>query len=262
MNIKGFIDVRHIRASLLLDDLQHLRDWLDKGYNGQMSFLTRDPARRCDPRKIMPSCKTVIIAATRYNDMPKSVDTHLIPELSVCPRYLQHEDYHVIMMEKLESIVSELKKEHPDAEFKCYVDTGPILEKAWAASAGIGFIGKNTLLISPTHGSQLALGVVLTSVSLQGSEATEAISRTQLNSGDCFARPWRTHNDNVGCGSCTACIDACPSGALVKPYTLDARKCISYKFFIEKKDGGCDICQNACPYNNLNQEAGGKKQET
>lgn len=232
-------------ADTLNAESNRLHEWLTKGYHGELNFLARSPERRCNPKQIMPECKTVIVAAMRYEEMPtwlslrakQSNPEHAI-EFSGSPRpsgardnmplYLQHEDYHKVMMKKLEAIVAEIKHEYPDAKCKCYVDTGPVLEKAWGVKAGLGFIGKNTLLISPLFGSQMALGVVLTSI-------------------DCHS--CESRNPELDCGSCTACIDACPTKALVAPYILDARRCISYKFFIGKEKGGCDICQDVCPYN-------------
>ena len=134
-----------VEAANLEGELNYLKSWLDNNYNGSMAFLTRDIERRCDPRKIMPDCKSIVVAAMKYDEM-------------------FGEDYHVVMMEKLKEIVVDIKREHPDAQCRCYVDTGPVLEKAWGTRAGIGFVGKNTLLISPELGSQMALGIILTNL--------------------------------------------------------------------------------------------------
>ena len=233
-----FTKIGIAEASLLGTERGYLKQWLCRGYNGQMAFLTRNPERRCDPRAALPECKSVIVAAMKFNEMPhKNNPPHL-------PKYLQYEDYHKVMMERLEAVADTIKREHPEAQCKCYVDTGPVLEKAWGVKAGLGFIGKNTLLISPEHGSQMALGVVLTNApSLQPSPSPARRLFGGRGEGE-------GGNDNVTrCGTCTACISACPTGALVAPYILDARKCISYKYFIEKVEGGCDVCQDVCPYN-------------
>lgn len=208
-------------------ELANLKHWLENNHNGQMAWLARNPERRCNPRQVMSDCKSVIVCAMRYDEMP--IKKGGLGEISQIPKYLLHEDYHKVMMEKLEAVVAEIKKEYPRAECKCYVDTGPVLEKAWGLRAGLGFIGKNTLLISPEHGSQIALGVVLTSYPLP--------SNSSLRRGE------------KACGSCRKCIDSCPTHALIAPYVLDARKCISYKYFTEKVEGGCDVCQDVCPYN-------------
>lgn len=223
-------------AEDLKEEYDHLLNWILHGYHGKMDWLAKSAKRRCFPSHILAEPKSVIVAAMKYDDMPKTGDTHLIPtsELSVCPQYLQHQDYHEVMMEKLEAVTQEIKKEHPSAKFKCYVDTGPVLEKAWAVKAGLGFIGKNTLLISPTIGSQIALGVIITDIP-----------------NDMF-RTTNTKQTNKSCETCSSCIDACPTKAIIEPYLLDARKCISYKFFIEKREGGCDRCQDVCPYNKEN----------
>jgi epoxyqueuosine reductase len=235
-------------ATRLDNELEHLGSWLKDGLNGQMAFLAKGPQRRCDPREVMPSCKSVIVCLMRYADMPTRMsfprkreshgcteDPRLRGDDSV-PKYLRHEDYHEIMGEKLEAVAADIRGAFPEAECRCYCDTGPVLEKAWAVKAGLGFIGKNTLFIHPQYGSQLAIGVILCSVD------GEKISPSPLRER---AGVRESHN----CGSCSACIKACPTGALVAPCRLDATKCISYKFFIAKKDGGCDICQSACKFN-------------
>ncbi len=240
------------------DEYARLLDWMSHGYHGNMAWLAKSARKRCDPAHVMAEPKSVIVCAMRYEDMPKkNPPSPPFSKGGIIPKYLLHEDYHIIMMEKLETVAQAIKAEYPDMRYKCYVDTGPVLEKAWGARAGIGFIGKNTLLISPEHGSQLALGVVVTSVSLrlsagclaEGAGGDEAIPRKQLNSGDCHAPFHGARNDSATCGTCTACIDACPTKALISPYILDARKCISYKFFIEKQINGCDVCQDVCPFN-------------
>lgn len=244
----------------------HLTNWLSKGFNGQMTFLAREPLRRSDPRKIMPDCKSVVVCAMRYDEMPERVSELRVAgsgaeqikssefgvvgsELGV--EYLRHEDYHAVMLRELEQVAREIRSEHRDAECKCYVDTGPVLEKAWGERAGLGFIGKNTLLISPEFGSQMALGVVLTNV--EGLASLRVNGLRVLNPQT--HKPANSQTTKLStdqrCSNCTACIDACPTKALVAPYTLDARKCISYKFFVEKKEGGCDICQSVCPYNKV-----------
>ncbi len=245
------------------DEYTRLLDWMSHGYHGNMAWLAKSARKRCDPAHVMAEPKSVIVCAMRYEDMPRRSppltggdegEGASSPPPSPPPRhtaggqasrgrgqvkYLLHEDYHIIMMQKLEAVASALKAEYPDMRYKCYVDTGPVLEKAWGVRAGLGFIGKNTLLISPEHGSQMALGVVVTNIPLLCKEGLTLPLRRGGNS----------------CNSCTACLDACPTKALVAPYILDARKCISYKFFIEKQQGGCDICQNVCLFNKENAHA-------
>ncbi len=217
----------------------------------KMDWLAKSAKRRCSPSQLMVMPKSVIVCAMEYEKMPPSMslrgsnsDRSNLPNATKLgglprpfgarndrlPKYLQHEDYHTVMMEKLEALTAEIKKDHPDAKFKCYADTGPVLEKTWGALAGLGFIGKNTLLIVPGVGSQVALGVIVTDVDLPQGETARIFE---------------------GCADCDKCIKACPHGALVAPYVLDSRKCISYKYFIEKREGGCDICQDVCPFNKL-----------
>ena len=258
----GFTSVGIVKCRTLNDELFHLKEWIGKNYNGEMKWLERDPSRRTDPAKVLDGCKTVIVSTLKFDDMPlrknrsssssrlnRSSSAEALKRLNAetlkLPKYLQHEDYHKVVMEKLEALTEEIKKEYPNAKFKFYVDTGPVLEKAWGVKAGLGFIGKNTLLISPEHGSQLAIGIILCSEHVEN-------QRTNLPAGRHGAPtclPAGTAHQRTSCGSCTKCLDACPTKALKAPYILDARLCRSYKFFIEKADGGCDTCQDVCPFN-------------
>ena len=257
------------KANVLKDESVRLANWLGEGYHGGMLFLAREPAKRCNPQRIMPDCKSVIVLAMGYDEMPlkrvilspsTSLRVNSANELmhsgylsvaslsqddrNVLARYLLYKDYHKVMMEKLKAVAAELQQEYPDVQCKCYVDTGPVLEKAWGVRTGLGFIGKNTLLISPELGSQIALGVILCNWNLGWRGwACEHLPRAAAQ------KPRSDRTPNSNCFYCTACIDACPTKALVAPYVLDARKCISYKYFIEKVEGGCDICQDVCPYN-------------
>jgi epoxyqueuosine reductase len=225
------------------DEYARLLDWLSRGYHGSLSWLAKGAKKRCDPSHVLAEPKSVVVCAMKYEDMPKrDLKSQISDSKSEIPRYLRHEDYHTVMMKKLEAAASALKAEYPDMRYKCYVDTGPVLEKAWGVRAGLGFIGKNTLLISPEHGSQMALGVAVTNAPSPPAADPLAGRRPSPSMGE-------GGGDDINCASCTACLDACPTKALVAPYLLDARKCISYKCFIEKKEGGCDICQDVCPFN-------------
>jgi epoxyqueuosine reductase len=231
-------------------ELEKFPEWLERGYAGEMAYL-HDP-RRADPSQLMPSIRSVIVCALNYNTahpysteaaahLPKSDD----PPRGWISRYAWGDDYHEVMWGKLNALADALKERfaQPFAA-RAYADTGPIAERVFAKHAGLGWLGKNTLLLNETHGSWLFLGVVVTSL-----ELSPSLDRAESPPPDL-------------CGNCRQCLDACPTGALVDAYLMDARKCISY-LTIELRGSipdalrehigwqvyGCDICQDVCPYN-------------
>jgi len=222
------------------------RDWLAGGYAGDMAYLTRRDAvlRRQDPRHIMPEAKTVLVVAASYAGPPHSPLPPLHGRVS---RYIwgptseNGVDYHRWLLSRLKALIRRLEGIVAQSiTARTYVDAGPVLERAWAQAAGLGWTGKNTMLIHPQLGSFTFLGVAFLDIDLAGAPAP--------------ALP--------DCGTCTRCIDACPTGALVAPGVLDARRCLSY-LTIEHRGPipepyraamgarlfGCDICQDACPWN-------------
>ncbi|MFN2285598.1 MAG: tRNA epoxyqueuosine(34) reductase QueG, partial [Anaerolineae bacterium] len=215
------------------------QDWLARGYAADMAYLARPDAvaRRADPRTILPETRTVLVVAASYTGAPHP---ELPPLHGRVSRYAWDEDYHRWLLRDLETLVQRLAAQYGPFPSRCYVDTGPILERAWAQTAGLGWIGKNTNLIHPRLGSYLFLGVALLGLDLAPTPAPDLPS----------------------CGNCTRCIDACPTGALVAPGVLDARRCIAY-LTIEHRDAipedlrpllgdrvfGCDTCQEVCPWN-------------
>lgn len=210
-------------------------DWLKKGYAGEMGYLDRRKEERGDPQALLPGAKSVFCVGLSYNPRPEHyplLEKHLIS----C--YAWGRDYHEVLREKLEVLVQYLCGElAPGAKAKAYVDTGPVLERSYAEAAGLGWIGKNTLLLNKAFGSFLFLGEILTDVELAPDAPLENL-----------------------CKTCTACMDACPTGALEEPGLLNAVKCISY-LTLEHRSAlpegaalhgylaGCDLCQTACPYN-------------
>lgn len=217
------------------------RVWIDRGYATDMRYLSRPDAihRRKDPRNIMPETQTVLVVAAPYASGSRPALPPLHGHIS---RYAWGEDYHRWLLHQLEELVGELIEGRPGSKHaRTYVDTGPVLERAWAQSAGLGWIGKNTNLIHPKLGSYLFLGTALLDIPL-------------INPAPSYVRP--------SCGSCTRCLEACPTGALVSPGVLDARRCLSY-LTIENRGPipeefrpslgnqvfGCDICQEVCPWN-------------
>ncbi len=220
-------------------ELRFLREWLDAGYAGDMSYLARSAERRMDVRQVLPSARSVIVAAMVYNtDRPYS--TEVTGDRAEISRYAWGEDYHRVMGEKLEALIAWMRAQSDQPfDARPYVDTGPVQERVFAQHAGLGWIGKNACLINPDLGSWLFLSEIITSLALEAGE------------------PGLDQ-----CGSCTLCLEACPTGALVEPRVLDATRCISY-LTIEVKGAipaehrgavathvyGCDICQEVCPWN-------------
>ncbi len=227
------------------EHLNFYKKWISKGYHGEMAYLEKHLPIKSDPKKLLPSVRSIICCALSYKTEPQLAEPPLAEaenpsyKGALVSNYAWGDDYHEVMRKKLEQLVSRLRGMVPDLEARVYVDTGPLLERSLAARAGLGWIGKNSCLIDQTYGSYLFLGEILTNLDLEED------------------KPETDH-----CGSCTRCIDACPTGALVEPYTLDARRCISY-LTIEKRGEfaewekkvispylyGCDICQQVCPWN-------------
>lgn len=210
-------------------------DWLKKGYAGEMNYLDRRKEERGNPQALLPGAKSVFCVGLSYNPQPQH---YPLLEKHPISCYAWGRDYHEVLDEKLEALAGYLCGElAPSAKAKVYVDTGPVLERSYAASSGLGWIGKNTLLLNKTFGSFLFLGEILTDVELSPGEPVENL-----------------------CKTCTACLEACPTGALEEPGLLNAVKCISY-LTLEHRSAlpqhaqlhgylaGCDLCQTACPYN-------------
>jgi len=215
-----------------------LRDWLARGFHASMDYLAKDPDARSDPGRILEGCRSVICCALDYEDqLPDPAKGK--PELARIARYAWGDDYHDVLGEKLRTLADRIRAAWPDARTRVAVDTSPVLEKAFAASAGLGWIGKHGCLIHPDRGSFFFLGEIFTTLDLQADEPA----------------------DNR-CGSCQRCIDACPTGAIVEPGVVDARLCLAY-WTIEHRGSidetlhapmanwvfGCDVCQDVCHWN-------------
>ena len=226
-------------ATVLEQDELALDRWLEGGFHGPMRYMAREPHRRSRPDWVLPGARSVIVLAMNYFP-PETGEPDPPPGSGRVSRYARGMDYHPVIEGKLERIEGFIRERlGPEVKSRSYVDHGPVLEKALAREAGIGFIGKNTLLITPTHGSWVFLAAILTTMELD------------------YGEPQTTQ-----CGSCRLCLDACPTGALVGPHVLDARRCISFLTIesrgdipeeMEKGIGtwifGCDVCQEVCPYN-------------
>ena len=219
--------------------LSRLAEWLRQGYHGTMAWMTRDPSRRSDPQLVLPGCRSMVSVGMSYYTDHRANEQ---PGMGRIARYAWGKDYHLVMSQRLAQLEAKIAGLAPGVTTKAYVDTGPIMEKAWAQQAGLGWIGKHSNLVSADCGSWLLLGEILTTLDLTADEPA-----TDL------------------CGSCTLCIQACPTGAIIEPYVVDARRCISY-LTIELRGGrevipndlaaqmgnrifGCDDCLDVCPFN-------------
>ncbi len=239
----GFDKVGIVPAIPLSTERERLSDWLDRGYHGEMAWLARDPEKRTDPKLVVPGARSVIVVAVNYYTDHKHDGSP-----GKISRYAWGDDYHDVVGDKLKSLLAWIRSEIPDAEGRVCVDTAPMMDKAWAVRSGLGWIGKHSNVITKELGSWVFIGEIILNIEL-----------------DYDHQIVEDH-----CGTCTACIDACPTGAIVEPYVVDSRKCISYATIelrtdelppkiIEHQEGwlyGCDICQDVCPWNRFETPSG------
>ena len=223
-------------------------DWLSAGYAGEMNYLAHEPHKRADPRQVLPGARSVILVGVSYETNAVPHEVLQDPSRGRIARYAWGQDYHDVLTPKLREL-----GEFVSRESRAYVDTGPVLERAWAEACGLGFIGKNTCLINRERGSYLFLGAVLV--------AEEIDDRRWTTDNKLESSVVRRQSSLHGCGNCTRCLVACPTQAFPQPGVLDARRCISY-LTIELKSSiptelrplmgnwifGCDVCQDVCPY--------------
>ena len=221
-------------------ELTFLDTWLENGFAGEMGYMTRTAEPRADVRQLLPSAQTVVALGTVYNTHQPYSTERADPDEARISRYAWGADYHDVVGGRTHALLEWMRDvSQVPFEAKAYVDTGPIQERVYAQYAGLGWIGKNTCVINPALGSWLFLSEIICSLPLETD--TPALDQ---------------------CGTCTLCLEACPTGAIVKPWVLDATQCISY-ITIELKDDvpessrtdvgshvyGCDICQDVCPWN-------------
>lgn len=232
----GFTHVGIARVGLLDEEGDHLQEWLRRGYQGTMTWMARNMEKRVDPANIVPGAKSVICVAMNYYTPAQHSANNEHGKIS---RYAWGDDYHDILGERLKQLWAWMQQEFPGIDGRYYVDTGPVMDKVWAERSGIGWIAKHTNVITPDFGSWVFLGEVITTLELE------------------YDAPSVDH-----CGDCTLCIEACPTGAIVEPYVVDANRCLSY-LTIEHRGEitgevtnqfenwiyGCDICQDVCPWN-------------
>ncbi|MES2559814.1 MAG: tRNA epoxyqueuosine(34) reductase QueG [Bacteroidota bacterium] len=223
------------KATFLEQEAPRLERWLADGMQGKMQYMENYFDKRLDPRLLVAGAKSVVSFLYNYYSDIKQVDENA-PRIS---KYAYGEDYHVVVKDKLHELLQYIRETIGEVDGRAFVDSAPVLERAWALNSGLGWVGKNTNIINKGKGSFFFLSELIIDLELD------------------YDKPATDH-----CGTCTACIDACPTGAIVEPYKVDGSKCISY-FTIELKDAippamkgtfdnwmfGCDVCQDVCPWN-------------
>jgi len=223
------------KADFLAEEAGQLEDWLKRGYQGKMSYLENHFDKRLDPRLLVDGAKSVVSLV--YNYFPKK-ELDKESELKIA-RYAYGEDYHFVVKDKLKTLLNRIQETIGEVNGRAFVDSAPVMERQWAAKSGLGWLGKNSLLLNKQMGSYFFLAELIIDLELE------------------YDGPVKDY-----CGTCTACMDACPTDAIATPYVVDGSKCISY-FTIELKEEipaevkgkfenwifGCDICQEVCPWN-------------
>lgn len=232
----GFFYSGFSKATFLEDEAPRLEDWLNKNYQGKMAYMANHFDKRLDPRLLVDDAKTIISFLINYFPEEKQTDSNA-PKIS---KYAFGEDYHFVIKDKLNALIQFMKDEIGEINGRAFVDSAPVMDKAWAKKSGLGWIGKNSNIIHPKEGSFFFIAEIIVDLEIEPDG------------------PIKDY-----CGTCTRCIDACPTEAIVEPYVVDGSKCISY-LTIELKDEllpnefkgkmenwmfGCDICQDVCPWN-------------
>ncbi|UFH36956.1 tRNA epoxyqueuosine(34) reductase QueG [Flavobacterium acetivorans] len=230
----GFLSCGISKAGFLEQEAPRLEDWLNKNRNGQMTYMENHFDKRLDPTKLVDDAKSVIsLLLNYYPEEKQNPDSYKIS------KYAFGQDYHFVIKDKLKELLFSIEETIGEVSGRAFVDSAPVLDKAWAAKSGLGWIGKNSNLLTQKVGSFYFIAELIIDLDLDYDNAT---------------------TDH--CGTCTACIDACPTQAIVAPYVVDGSKCISY-FTIELKENipkemkgkfadwafGCDVCQDVCPWN-------------
>ncbi len=236
----GFLNCGISKADFLKEEAPRLERWLKKNHHGQMGYMERNFDKRLDPRKLVPGAKSVVSLTYSYYSKKKQSN----PKSPKVAMYAYGKDYHQVVKKKLRLLMEHLKETVGNISGRVFVDSAPVMERQWAAKSGLGWIGKNTLLLNRKAGSYFFIAELILDLDLE------------------YDVPTTDH-----CGTCTACIDACPTQAIYAPYQMDASKCISYltielrdeiphefKSTMENWAFGCDICQQVCPWNKFAQE--------
>ena len=241
---EGFNKVGIVGADSLEEEGRQLKEWLTRGRHGEMSWMARDVQKRITPQAIFPQARSVVVVALNYFTPYQHEENAATGKVS---RYAWGDDYHDVVKEKLLSLLSWIKEQDANAEGKVCVDIQPTMDKAWAVRAGLGWLGKHSNVITPEHGSWVFIGELFLNLDLE--------------------QDFERMEDH--CGTCTLCIEACPTDAITEPYVVDSTKCISYatielrspelpEQIVENLSGwlyGCDICQDVCPWNRFEEPA-------
>lgn len=232
----GFFFCGISKAEFLVDEAAHLEKWLKRNYNGKMGYMENHFDKRLDPRLLVDNAKSVVTVLLNY--FPEK--TQATEDTFKISKYAYGEDYHFVIKDKLNELFAFIQDEIGEVDGRIFVDSAPVMDKAWAKRSGAGWMGKNTNIIHPKHGSFFFIAEIILDLELEADG------------------PIKDY-----CGTCTKCIDECPTDAIVEPYVVDGSKCISY-LTIELKDSilpnefkgkmdnwvyGCDICQDVCPWN-------------
>lgn len=231
----GFMDCGITKADFLEEEAPRLEEWLKRGYHGEMKWMENHFDKRLDPRKLVEGAKSVVSVILNY--YPE--ETQKDPDAPKIAKYAYGEDYHFVIKRKLKALMEFIHQEIGEVSGRAFTDSAPVMDRAWAERAGLGWTGKHSLLLTKNTGSFYLIGELIIDLELEADA------------------PVANH-----CGTCTKCIDACPTDAIVEPQLVDATKCISY-LTIELKDQipnafkdqmegwafGCDICQDVCPWN-------------
>ncbi|WP_394331017.1 tRNA epoxyqueuosine(34) reductase QueG [Flavobacterium omnivorum] len=235
----GFLSCGIAKAGFLEEEAPRLEDWLNRNRNGQMSYMENHFDKRLNPKLLVDDAKSVVSLLLNY--YPEQFQN---PDSFKISKYAYGEDYHFVIKEKLKEFLFSIQSAIGEVSGRAFVDSAPVLDKAWAAKSGLGWIGKNSNLLTQKVGSFYFIAELLIDLELD------------------YDNPTTDH-----CGTCTACIDACPTEAIVAPYVVDGSKCISY-FTIELKENiphemkgkfddwafGCDVCQDVCPWNKFSKQ--------
>lgn len=232
----GFMQCGIAKAGFLEEEAPRLEKWLENQHHGEMNYMENHFDKRLDPRLLVDDAKSVISLTLNYFPESQQQD----PEAPKISKYAYGMDYHLVIKEKLFQLLNFISEEIGEVSGRAFVDSAPVLDRAWAKRAGIGWIGKNSNLINKKSGSFFFLAELIVDLELE------------------YDQPFQTDH----CGTCTKCIDACPTDAILSPFIIDAKKCISYltielreeipKSFNDKMENwmfGCDICQDVCPWN-------------
>ncbi len=234
----GFHKIGIVHAEPLEIEREHLENWLDRNFHGEMRWMEREPEKRADPKLLFPEAKSLIVVALNYFTPHEHEEN---PEKGKVSRYAWGDDYHDVLKEKLHELLAFIRSIDETADGKICVDTAPIMDKAWAVRAGLGWLGKHSNIITKEYGSWIFIGEILLNLELE----------------------YDNQIIEDHCGTCTACLDACPTNAIVAPYIVDSKACLSYATIELRSDElpaeisenlngwlyGCDICQDVCPWN-------------